>query len=48
MGAFLFGVTAEATGLMATGVGFALSGLLATAGLGLFIFKPQEPRHDRK
>ena len=48
MGAFLFGVTAEATGLMATGVGFALSGLLATAGLGLFIFKPREPRHDRK
>ena len=36
-GAFVFGVSAEATSLTITGVVFALLGLLATAAVGLFI-----------
>lgn len=42
LGALLFGMTAEATGLLAIGVSFALAGLLATGGLALFILKPRE------
>lgn len=42
LGAFLFGMTAEATGLMTTGVSFSLAGLLATAGLALFLLKPRD------
>lgn len=47
LGAFLFGVTAEATSLMTTGVSFALAGLFATGGLALFILKPRNQLHDR-
>ncbi|MCI5112821.1 MAG: MFS transporter [Marivita sp.] len=47
LGAFLFGITAEATSLMTTGISFALAGLLATGGLALFILKPRDQNHDR-
>lgn len=47
LGAFLFGLTAEATNLMTTGVSFALAGLLATGGLALFILKPRDQHNDR-
>lgn len=42
IGAFLFGLTAEAAGLTATGVAFALAGLLATGALACLILKPNE------
>ncbi|MDZ4136974.1 MAG: MFS transporter [Paracoccaceae bacterium] len=42
IGAFLFGATAEGIGLMATGLGFGVIGLAATAVLGLFIYRHQQ------
>ena len=43
LGAFLFGVSAEKTSLMKTGICFALAGMLATGALALFILKPRDP-----
>lgn len=42
LGALLFGLTAEATGLVANGVSFALAGLLATGMLALYLLNPQQ------
>ena len=38
-GALIFGVTAEVTGLLTTGLMFGLIGLCLTSGLGLFMFR---------
>ncbi|MBV1867822.1 MAG: MFS transporter [Marinosulfonomonas sp.] len=40
LGAFLFGITAEATSLAVTGVGFGVVGLGATVALAIYIMRP--------
>jgi MFS family permease len=43
IGAFLFGLTAEMTSLMATGIAFALAGIAVTGALALFTLTLKDP-----